>query len=217
MPHREPPTHRSARDVRQRWPWQSSPVCPAQENIRVDARRGVRHRSYRARRENAARVRPRVPISASAVLRLSSWVAGPTTWSLVGSTLAIDPGHSARNGGRRRSVFSGVHRGGCRTQPSRECRQWRPCARSNLIGCRSASSPGPTGLTQYVVRLIDWPTSQPSVEERRDGATSLHVEQGALAVQSAAVAGEAAIRPDHAMARHDDPDRVVAVGKTDGT
>ena len=43
----------------------------------------------------------------------------------------------------------------------------------------------------------------------------LQFEQGAFAIEPAAVSGEAAVRPDHPMARHDDADRIVAVGQSD--
>ena len=44
----------------------------------------------------------------------------------------------------------------------------------------------------------------------------LEVEQEALALHAAAVAREAAVRPDHPVARDDDRDRVPAVGQADG-
>src|SRR5690349_21493231 len=44
----------------------------------------------------------------------------------------------------------------------------------------------------------------------------LVLEQPALARQAAAVAGQRAVRADHAMARHDDADRVAAVRQADG-
>src|SRR5204862_290777 len=44
----------------------------------------------------------------------------------------------------------------------------------------------------------------------------LEVEQRALALETAAVAGEAPVGADDAMARHDDRDRVAAVGVADG-
>src|SRR5918994_2772204 len=44
----------------------------------------------------------------------------------------------------------------------------------------------------------------------------LELEQDALALEPAAVAGEGAVRADHAVARHDDRDRVAAVGEADG-
>jgi len=42
------------------------------------------------------------------------------------------------------------------------------------------------------------------------------LQQPALAVESAAVAGQLSIRSDHSMARHHDPDRVGTVGETNG-
>ena len=44
----------------------------------------------------------------------------------------------------------------------------------------------------------------------------LELEQGLLAVHAAAVAGEAAVRPDHAVARDHDRHRVAAVGQAHG-
>src|SRR3954471_4423074 len=58
-----------------------------------------------------------------------------------------------------------------------------------------------------------------SVEERRNSrlAHFLQCEQRAFAIQSAAISRQAAVRPDHPMARHDDADWVVAVGQSDRT
>ena len=42
-------------------------------------------------------------------------------------------------------------------------------------------------------------------------------QQGGLARQARRVAGEAAVAPDHAVAGHDDGDRVGAVGRAHGT
>jgi hypothetical protein len=41
-------------------------------------------------------------------------------------------------------------------------------------------------------------------------------EQPALALDTASIAGEAAVRADDAMARHDDADRIVSVREPDG-
>src|SRR5512145_1148216 len=46
---------------------------------------------------------------------------------------------------------------------------------------------------------------------------ALEVEEEALALQAAAVAGEAAGRPDDPVAGHDDADRVAPVGQADST
>src|SRR5690349_17841856 len=46
-------------------------------------------------------------------------------------------------------------------------------------------------------------------------AVALQVEQGSLAVEATAVAGEGAVGADHAVAGDDDRDRVAAVGGAD--
>ena len=48
------------------------------------------------------------------------------------------------------------------------------------------------------------------------GQRAFVLEQPLLARQAAAIAGEAAVRADHAMAGHDDADRVLAVGESGG-
>src|SRR6185437_12294359 len=52
--------------------------------------------------------------------------------------------------------------------------------------------------------------------ERERAVLLLVVEQPALGRQTAAEAREAAVRADHAMAGHDDRQRVLAVGRTHG-
>ena len=64
-----------------------------------------------------------------------------------------------------------------------------------------------------------WTSPRVLSEEHRCGwvPALLQREQSAFTVQAAAVSGEAAVRTDHPMARHDDADRIVAVGQTDGS
>src|SRR5260370_24314243 len=56
------------------------------------------------------------------------------------------------------------------------------------------------------------PRYPPSPQSSRTRA--FEPEQQLLAVQAAAVAGEAAVAADHPVARHDDGDRVGALGRT---
>src|SRR5688572_30057342 len=59
-----------------------------------------------------------------------------------------------------------------------------------------------------------WGSPQVGRSEQRE-LTRLERQQGALAVQPAAVAGQRSVRPDHPVARDDDRDRRAADGRAD--
>src|SRR6478735_7744434 len=54
------------------------------------------------------------------------------------------------------------------------------------------------------------------IERAQCGFAFLHIEQSPFTIEAATVSGEAAVRSDHAMTRHDNAYRIVTVRQADG-
>lgn len=69
-------------------------------------------------------------------------------------------------------------------------------------------------MDDSAVRPTPQKKREPLIEQRRATVDLFQVQQGAFALQAAAVAREAAVRADHPVARHDDRDRVMPIGQS---